>query len=45
MTLATRLPREEDTTMVQLSPQALGEQWDCPSDMQGQEKQGGSWDR
>lgn len=43
--LATRLPREEDTTMVQLLPQDLGEQWDCPSDMQGQEGQGCCWDR
>ena len=31
--------------MDQLSPQALGEQQDCPSDMQGQEWQGGCWDR
>lgn len=39
VTLATRLPREEDISMAQLSPQALGQQQDCPLDMQ--EKQVG----
>lgn len=43
VTLATRLPREEDTSMAQLSPQALGQQQDCLLDMQ--EKQVGCWDR
>lgn len=43
LTLATRLPRQQHTPMAQLPPQTLGQQQDCPSDMQ--EKQAGCWDR